>query len=165
MADATVVVGSPRSITIADREFPVAADSDAELDIGGEVNTVVPTGSGQSIITQARSNWILANIEVVISEDRGDLGFLAGLFNEFVAPLAAGLPGSPDISIEAPPSGPDREFLRKVIERAKFWPVTATLQDGTTYAGQGTITSRIAVDAQTGTATLSLEGNGTMVKQ
>lgn len=160
MGDAAVVAGSIKAVTIAGREFPVAADSDASLDTGGIENAVEVTGSGNSIITQSRVAWSIQNISLVVSEDRGDLGFLAGIFNAAVD--AVGLGG---LAIDAPPSGPDRDYLNQVVSRGKFVTISITLVDDTTYAGRGTIVGRIPVSTKTGTASLSFEGDGEMVKQ
>lgn len=160
MADAAVVSGSIRAIEVAGREFPVDARSEAQLYVGQVANSVQVTGSGDSIVSQERTPWSLTGVETVISDDRGDLGFLAGLFNKFVA-----APFAPGLSIPAPPDGPDREYLAEVVSRANFVPISVTLVDETVWTGSGTIVGTIPVSTKTGTVPLSFMGNGKMVKQ
>jgi hypothetical protein len=158
MADRAVVGGSIKSIAIDGREFPVDAASEAEFDTGGFSNTVVTTGSGESIVTQERIPWTLRDVDVVVSEDRGDLGFLASLFNAIVEPFA------PSLAFDAPPTGPDREFLGEVITRGTFRPMVITLVDETTYTGSGTIVGSVPVNTMTGLARMSFAGDGAMTK-
>lgn len=161
MADKPVVGGSIKSVSIEGREFPVDAACDAVLDTGGFSNTVEITGSGESIVSQERIPWQLLNVDLVISEDRGDLGFLAGVFNAVVSlsPFTAGL------AIPAPPTGPDRDFLGEVIARGTFVPITVTQADDTTHTGRGTIIGSIQRSTATGLAKVSFAGDGEMTKQ
>jgi hypothetical protein len=158
MADKAVIVGSLRSLTIDGREFPVDAASDAVFDTGGFSNTVEVTGSGESIVSQERIPWSLQNVDLVISEDRGDLGFLASVFNAIVEPFA------PSLAFDAPPTGPDRAFLGEVITRATFRPILVTLVDGLSYSGRGTILGSVPVSTRTGLARMSFAGDGEMTK-
>jgi hypothetical protein len=155
-----MTTGSIRSITISGREFPVDAKSDAKLSLGGWENSVELSASGASMITQQRSAWSLTDVDVVISDDRGDLGFLAGVFNSVVSSVGLG-----SLAIPEPPKGPDREFLAKFIESARFAPIIATLADETSWAGHGTIVGPVPTSTMKGTASLSFMGNGKMVKQ
>lgn len=159
MADRAVVGGSIKAVTIEGREFPVDAACDALLDTGGFSNTVEVTGSGESIITQERIPWQLLNVDLVVSEDRGDLGFLAGIFNAIVEPFA------PSLAIPAPPTGPDRDFLGEVIARATFATITVTQADDSTFTGRGTIIGSIQRSTATGLAKVSFAGDGEMTKQ
>ena len=159
MADRAVVVGSLKSVTVDGREFPVDAASDALLDTGGFANTVQVTGSGASIVSQERIPWSLQNVDIVISEDRGDLGFLASVFNAIVAPFA------PSLAFDAPPSGPDREFLGEVIARGTFRAIIVTLVDGSSYAGRGTVVGSVQVGTLSGLARMSFAGDGEMTRQ
>jgi hypothetical protein len=161
MPSATVVAGNIVAVTVMGREFPVPIGCEAQLDTGGVENTVGTTGSGASYITQAPYPWTLASIDLRISEDRGDLGFLAKAFNTVVglSPLTAGL------AIQAPPSGRDRKFLSEVVAQGRFIPMTVTLADGSVYAGRGTIVGRLAVDTKTAVLRTTFMGDGQMVKQ
>jgi hypothetical protein len=159
MADKPVVGGSVKSVSIEGREFPVDAACDAVFDTGGFSNTVEITGSGESIVAQERIPWQLLNVDLVISEDRGDLGFLAGVFNAIVEPFA------PSLAIPAPPTGPDRDFLGEVIARGTFVPITVTQADDTTHTGRGTIVGSIQRSTMTGLAKVSFAGDGEMTKQ
>lgn len=159
MADRAVVVGSLGSLTCEGREFPVDAACDAVFDTGGFSNSVRVTGSGASIVSQERIPWSLVNVDLVISEDRGDLGFLASVFNAIVEPFA------PSLAFDAPPTGPDREFLGEVIARGTFVPIIVTLVDGTVYSGRGTIVGSVQVSTKTGLAKMAFAGDGEMTKQ
>src|SRR4051812_30187798 len=139
MSATTIAGGSIKSVTIHGREFPVDAQCDARLNLGDVQNTVVIFGSGNGGITQELIPWSLSNLEVGISDDRGDLGFLAQAFNAVVGntiPLSG-------LTIAAPPTGPDRSFLADVAELGDFIPVTVTLVDDTVYTGAGTVVGPI----------------------
>lgn len=159
MAERPVVGGSIKSISIEGREFPVAAECDAELDTGGFSNSVQITGSGASIVSQERIPWSLTDVDLVISEDRGDLGFLASVFNAIVEPFA------PSLAFDAPPTGPDRDFLGEVIARGTFVPIIVTQADDTSFVGRGTIVGSIKRSTKTGLAQVSFAGDGEMTKQ
>jgi hypothetical protein len=161
MSDAAIVSGSIKSVTIHGREFPVDAQCDARLNIGDTKNTVVIFGSGKAGVTQELTGWTLMSVEVGISDDRGDLGFLAQAFNSVVGNV---IPVS-GLTIAAPPSGPDRGFLADVVELAELIPITVTLVDDTIYSGVGTIVSPVDTSTKTGLATLDLAGQGRMQKQ
>jgi hypothetical protein len=159
MADRAVITGSLKSVTIDGREFPVDAACDALFDTGGFANTVEVTGSGESIVNQERIPWSLQNADLVISEDRGDLGFLASVFNAIVEPFA------PSLAFDAPPTGPDREFLGEVIARGKFVAIIVTLVDETSYSGRGTIVGSVSVSTMTAIAKMAFAGDGEMTRQ
>lgn len=162
MNDTPVVSGSIRSVSLSGREFPVPAECDARLNLGGTLNKVTVFASGRSVVTQELVPWTVSGLDLRINDDRGDLGFIAGLFN---AALGAVAPGLTDFQIKPPPSGPDREFLRQAISNADFIPMTFTLADETTWSGMGTIVGPVDTSTKKGVATLDLAGDGEMVKQ
>jgi hypothetical protein len=160
--DATVVTGSIRAVSFSGREFPVPAGCEAKLNLGGYVNTIVTFASGRSAVTQALTPWMVGGLEILVSDDRGDLGFIAGLFN---AALGAIAPGLSDFQIKPPPSGPDREFLKQLIANADLVPMTFTLADETTWSGMGTLVGPVDTSTKRGVAVVDLAGDGELVKQ
>lgn len=161
MAVQTIAAGSIKSVSIHGREFAVDAQCDAQLNTGAPVNTVVVFGSGNAAVTQELKTWSVRGLDLCISDDRGDLGFLAQAFNAVVGQVVP-IGG---LQIPAPPTGPDRIFLGDVAEEADFIPIGVTLVDDTVWAGAGTIVGPIDTSTRTGIARIDLQGNGQMVKQ
>jgi hypothetical protein len=160
MSDATIVSGSIKSVSIHGREFPVDAGCDARLNIGGVQNTLVVFGSGNAAFTQEQKGWFVEDLDVCISDDRGDLGFLAQAFNAVVGNIPIG-----GLQIPAPPTGPDRGFLTDVAELGAFIPIGVTLVDDTTWAGAGNVVGPIDTSSRSGIAKLSLAGRDRLIKQ
>lgn len=70
-------VGGPiEEVTIDGRRFPVAADSDAERDLGGFTNTVSPNGDGSGRLLKERKTWKLGGLSLECNSNRGDQEFL-----------------------------------------------------------------------------------------
>lgn len=162
MSDATIVTGSIKSVTIHSREFPVDAGCEAQLNVGGLKNTVTVSGSGASIITQEQIPWSLFGVEIAISDDRGELGILASLFNSAVEHIG-GIVGG--LGIPVPPTGPDRLYLADIAEIGAHLPILVTLVDDTVWAGRGTIVGPIDTSTKTGLARIDFMGDGRMGKQ
>jgi len=70
------VGGSIESISIRGRLLPVAADADANLDLGGFWNEVRSNGDGSARIIKTRKPWGIDGLPVEIDHDRADLEFL-----------------------------------------------------------------------------------------
>ena len=68
--------GSIESITIRGRRFPVAADAEATLKLGGFENEVQSNGDGSARTVKTRVPWSLAGVAVEIDHKRGDQEFL-----------------------------------------------------------------------------------------
>lgn len=71
--------GSIESITIDGREFPVAADSEANRKLGGFDNEVEANGNGSVRVIKTRAPWSLDGIAVVIDDSNEDMEFLQQL--------------------------------------------------------------------------------------
>ena|SRR5688572_22966489 len=72
----SAVGGSIESVTIDGRRFPVAADADADRDIGGFTNEVSANGDGSARILKTRKPWKVSGLSVEIDENRADQDFL-----------------------------------------------------------------------------------------
>lgn len=70
------VGGSIESVTIDGRRFPVAADADANRDLGGYTNEVSPNGDGSARIIKTRKAWKVDGLTLEINSQRGDQEFL-----------------------------------------------------------------------------------------
>ena len=70
------VGGSIQQCTIDGRRFPVAADADADRDLGGFMNEVSPNGDGSARYLKTRKVWKVGGISLSIDENRGDQAFL-----------------------------------------------------------------------------------------
>lgn len=70
-------VGGPlESITIAGRSFPVVADADANIDLGGFSSEFSANGDGSARDLMERKNWKADGFSISIDPDREDLEFL-----------------------------------------------------------------------------------------
>jgi len=72
----TAVGGSIESVSIRGRLFPVAADADATLKLGGFENEVQANGDGSARIVKSRVPWGIDGLQIEIDHDRADLQFL-----------------------------------------------------------------------------------------
>jgi hypothetical protein len=81
-------VGGPiESVSIRGRLFAVAADADAERDLGGFTNEVSPNGDGTARLLKKRVPWKVGGLDLDVNDDRGDQEFLQGIADglDFVA--------------------------------------------------------------------------------
>ncbi len=70
-------VGGPiEEVTIDGRRFVVAADADAERDLGGFTNEVSPNGDGSARLLKSRKTWNLGGLTLEINSVRGDQEYL-----------------------------------------------------------------------------------------
>ena len=75
------VGGSIQSITIAGREFPVAADAEVQRKLGGFENEVQANGDGSARIIKTRMPLKLEGVTVSVDDVRGDQEFLQEVAN------------------------------------------------------------------------------------
>ena len=73
--------GSIESLTLAGREFSVAADAESNRKLGGFENEVQANGDGTARIIKTRVPLSLDGITVSIDDDLGDQEFLQDLAN------------------------------------------------------------------------------------
>lgn len=71
-----MVGGSIISVSIRGRLFPVAADADVNVDLGGFTTEVQANGDGSARLLMTRKPWMLENIPISMDHDRNDLKFL-----------------------------------------------------------------------------------------
>jgi hypothetical protein len=78
--------GSIQEVSIKGRIFAVAADADANRDLGGFTNEVAPNGDGSARLLKTRKPWMIDGLALEIDDARADLEFLQGIANssEFV---------------------------------------------------------------------------------
>lgn len=76
------VGGSLESVTIKGREFPVAADAEAQRKIGGFENEVEANGNGSARLIKTRVPLSLEGVVVEVDDSRGDQEFLQEAANE-----------------------------------------------------------------------------------
>lgn len=72
----TAIGGSMQSVSMRGRLFPVAADADTNLKIGGFEADVSPNGDGSARKILIRVPWSLDGIAIEVDHNRDDLGFL-----------------------------------------------------------------------------------------
>jgi hypothetical protein len=70
------VGGSIESLSIRGRLFPVAADAEANMKLGGFENEVQSNGDGTARIVKTRVPWMLDGVQVEINHSRNDAEFL-----------------------------------------------------------------------------------------
>ncbi len=69
--------GPLQEIAIRGRTFPVAADTEANRNLGGMSNEVSPNGDGRTgAVIQEVMKWSVKSVNVRIDDDRGDQEFL-----------------------------------------------------------------------------------------
>ena len=77
----TAVGGSIESVTLDGRNFPVAADAEAQRKLGGFENEVQANGDGTGRLIKTRVPLSIDGIMVEIDDDRGDHEFIQELSN------------------------------------------------------------------------------------
>lgn len=75
------VGGSIESITLDGREFPVAADAEAQRKLGGFENEVQANGDGTARLIKTRVPLSIDGLSIESDDDRGDHEFLQALSN------------------------------------------------------------------------------------
>ena len=73
------VGGSIESVTLDGREFPIAADAEAQRKLGGFENEVQANGNGTARIIKTRVPLSLDGLTAEVDDDRGDHEFLQEL--------------------------------------------------------------------------------------
>lgn len=73
--------GSLEAVSIAGREFAVAADAEAQRKIGGFENEVLANGNGTARLIKTRVPLSMDGITVECDDDRGDHEFLQEVSN------------------------------------------------------------------------------------
>ena len=77
----SAVGGSIESVTLAGRNFPVAADAEAQRKLGGFENEVQSNGDGTARIIKTRKPLSISGLTIEIDDSRGDQEFVQGLAN------------------------------------------------------------------------------------
>lgn len=73
--------GSIESVTLDGRNFPVAADAEAQRKLGGFENEVQANGDGTARLIKTRVPLSLDGLVLEVDDDRGDQEFLQELSN------------------------------------------------------------------------------------
>ena len=73
------VGGSIESITLDGREFPVAADAEAQRKLGGFENEIELNGDSSARIIKTRVALMIEGLTVEVDDDRGDHEYVQGL--------------------------------------------------------------------------------------
>ncbi len=77
------ICGSVVSLTLEGRQFAVSADADAQLDLGGWNNTIMPNGNGTARLQKLRGQWKITGLNVSIDNSREDHEYIQGLKDKF----------------------------------------------------------------------------------
>lgn len=73
------VGGSIESLTLDGREFPVAADAEAQRKLGGFENEVQANGDGTARLIKTRVPLSLDGVTIEVDDSRGDHEFVQNL--------------------------------------------------------------------------------------
>lgn len=73
--------GSIESVTLDGREFPVAADAEAQRKLGGFENEVMANGNGTARLIKTRVPLSITGLVIEVDDDRGDQEFVQNLAN------------------------------------------------------------------------------------
>lgn len=76
------VGGSIESVSVDGRTFPVAADAEANVKLGGYEKEQQPNGDGSARPVKTRVAWEISGVTVQVDHDRGDQEFLQGIENQ-----------------------------------------------------------------------------------
>ena len=68
--------GSIESISVNNRLFPVAADADVNMSLGGFTNEVLANGDGSSRQVKTRVPWMIDGVQLELDSIRADLEYL-----------------------------------------------------------------------------------------
>lgn len=71
--------GSIESVTLDGRNFPVAADAEAQRKLGGFENEVQANGNGTARLIKTRVPLSIDGLTIEVDDDRGDHEFLQAL--------------------------------------------------------------------------------------
>lgn len=74
--------GSIESCTIDGRRFSVAADADADRDLGGFTNEAQANGDGTVRYVKTKKPWKVSGVSLSINNTRGDQEFLQQKANQ-----------------------------------------------------------------------------------
>lgn len=77
----TAVGGSIEAVNLDGREFPVAADAEAQRKLGGFENEVQANGDGSARLIKTRVPLSITGLTIVIDDDRGDDEYIQALQN------------------------------------------------------------------------------------
>ena len=78
----SAVGGSIETVTLAGREFPVAADAEAQRKLGGFENEVEANGNGTARIIKTRVPLSISGLTVEVDDSRGDHEYLKSLADQ-----------------------------------------------------------------------------------
>lgn len=73
--------GSIEAVTLSGRNFPVAADAEAQRKLGGFENEVQANGDGSARLIKTRVPLSISGLTVEVDDARGDQEFLQDLQN------------------------------------------------------------------------------------
>lgn len=83
------VGGSIEAVAISGRNFSVAADTEAQIKLGGFENEIQANGDGTTRTIKTRVVWMVDGLSLNIDLDAGDLEFLQDLTdNTVLFPIA-----------------------------------------------------------------------------
>ena len=124
--------------------------------IGGPIVELTLSGRYFSVAEDAESNRKLGGFENEVSMNGDGTGRLV---KSRVSWSADGLTVSCDDFNE------DHEFLQSLADRNDFFAITVGYASGAIFQGTGQITGEIAFSSKQSTATVALQGTGTLTKQ
>lgn len=127
--------GSIKRISIKGRPFAVAADADANRDLGGYTVEVQSNGDLTARKIMTAKPWMADGLAVVCDHDRND--------QQFLQDIADGKDAGDD----------------------GFYDMTITHVDDNVFQGRGTITGDIKMSTKNVTAPITLSGPDKLTKQ
>ncbi len=127
--------GSIKNISIKGRELAVAADADANRDLGGYTTEVMPNGDGTARKVMTAKPWRVDGLAVSCDDAKDD--------QKFLQDVADGKDAGAD----------------------GFYDMTVTLVDGNTFQGRGTIEGDIKMSTKNVTTPITLAGPDKLTKQ
>lgn len=75
-------VGGPvESVSLSGRVFAVAADADAQRELGGSTNTIEPNGDSSARLIKGKKPWMIGGLTLSLDDDRGDQEYIQELAN------------------------------------------------------------------------------------
>lgn len=124
--------------------------------VGGSIESISIRGRLFPVASDAEANKKLGGFENEVAANGDSTARL----------IKTKVPWSIDgLQVEINDTRGDAEFLQEIADALDFVDITMTLASKVTYAGTGTITDEVQSSSQSATATINLQGPGSLEQQ
>lgn len=124
--------------------------------VGGSIESISIRGRLFPVASDAEASKKLGGFESEV-QSNGD-----GSARKVITRVAWSVDG---VQVEIADHRADAEFLQEIADSPEWVPITITMASGACYQGTGTVSGEITSSTQNATATIKLEGPGTLSQQ